>query len=96
MKAKTINIPIIDRIINEYCANAISDHIYRHEITPEWILDDFITSSASMIKQHIPIGKCAQDLEMTLSTLFSRSSMAQGFDLGALYGMLEFYNALKE
>ena len=87
-----MQINCIDYIMNEYCAKQIYDSIEKQTKVNKINLENFLISLVYLTKNQIPIGPKASDLKYKLYALYDYQDIDSkfGFDLGAIYGAINF------
>lgn len=83
-----------DLIMNEYCSRKLLNCFENKDELDSSILENFVISTAIILKSNGQLGPDAQQLANFLDTLYMRGIDKElvGFDKGAVFGALEVIN----
>lgn len=82
----------------EFTSNLILQYISKHKRVPHDLFKNLQIALGCMILNHMPMGPNVERLYVHLDAEYSygRANELPGFDLGVIYGSVEFYNTFKE
>ena len=94
----------VDYAMNEHSATKILACLDDHKPIPNFVLQNYITSSCSLLKNGYDLGPKSSELSIDLDSIYAWSESVDkpDFGVGAIFGALSFYkhwnelNALKE
>lgn len=83
-----------DLIMNEYCSRKLLNYFENKDKLDSSILENFVISTAIILKSNGQLGPDAQLLASFLDNLYMRGVDKElpGFDKGAVFGVLEVVN----
>ena len=81
----------------EFTSNLILKCFKKHKRVPDDLFDNLQKALVHMTLNHIPMGPNVKRLYIHLDAEYSYRDVNElpGFDLGAIYGSIEFYNTFK-
>ena len=94
----------VDYSMNEHSATKILACLDNYEPIPNFVLQNYLTSFCSILKNGCDLGPKSSELSMEMDSIFAWSELVDKpeFGSGAVYGALLFYkywnelNTLKE
>ena len=87
-----------DYAMNEHSATKILACLDNHKPIPNYVLQNYITSSCSLFKNGYDFGPKSAELSMDLDSVYAWSELVNepDFGLGTVYGALLFYKQWNE
>ena len=88
----------VDYAMNEHSATKILACLDNHKPIPNYIFQNYITSSCSLLKNGYDLGPKSSELSMDLDSIYawSESVNKPDFGVGAIFGALSFYKQWNE
>lgn len=82
----------------EFTSNLILQYIRKHKCVPHDLFKNLQIALGYMTLNHTPMGPNVERLYVYLDAEYSyrNANELPGFDLGAIYGSVEFYDTFKE